>query len=115
MLRAAGCTWFAVLIAIVLTTTAGTAADEPWLQNYFDAHGGCGPHRTAFNRLADVSINVRRGMEKGDPEVFGKAASEWTDQDITDALGYYTKCELQMDVRSHASRAAVAVELSPVR
>lgn len=101
MLRATGCTVFVALIMVVLTTTAGTATEGPWLQNYFDANGGCGPHRLAFNRLVEISIDVRRGTEKGrDPDLFGRAASEWSDQDIADALDFYTKCELQIDVRS---------------
>ncbi len=77
------------------------AAEAPWLQNYFDANGGCGSHRLAFNRLTTISIDVRRGAEKGrDPDVFGKAASEWSDQDIADAVDLYIKCEAQIDARS---------------
>jgi hypothetical protein len=101
MLRATGCISFAALMIFVLTATTGAAAGEPWLQNYFDANGGCGPHRLAFNRLANVSIDVRRGAERGrDPDIFGRAASEWTDQDVSDALDFYIKCEVQMDARS---------------
>jgi len=43
-------------------------------------------------------------MKKGDPEIFGRPASEWTDQDIRDALDYNIKCELKIDLREQACR-----------
>jgi hypothetical protein len=101
MLRTIGCSLFAALMTILLTTTTGLAAEEHWLQNYFDANGGCGQHRLALNRLVNISIDVRRGTEKGkNPDLFGKPASDWTDQDIADVVDLYLKCEVQIDARS---------------
>jgi hypothetical protein len=97
MLRRIGCSLFAALTTILFTTT-DLAAEEHWLQNYFDANGGCGQHRLAFNRLGNIAIDVRRNLPRGaNPEVFGKPASNWTDEDIKDAMSIYFKCEAQID------------------
>jgi hypothetical protein len=98
MLRTIGCRFFAALLTIFLTTSKSHAGEERWLQNYFDANGGCGQHRLAFNRLGNIAIDVRRNFPRGaNPEVFGKPVSDWTDEDIKDAMGIYLKCEAQID------------------
>ena len=104
MLRTISCCFFAASLTIVLTTSKSHAGEERWLQNYFDANGGCGQHRLAFNRLGMVAIDVRRNMPRGaNPEVFGRPASDWTDEDIKDAMGIYFKCEAQIDA-AHKNR-----------
>jgi hypothetical protein len=104
MLRTISCCFFAASLTIFLTTSKSHAGEERWLQNYFDANGGCGQHRLAFNRLGMVAIDVRRNMPRGaNPEVFGRPASDWTDEDIKDAMGIYFKCEAQIDA-AHKNR-----------
>jgi hypothetical protein len=47
-------------------------------------------------------------LERGkNPDVFGKPASDWTDQDISEAISLYFKCENQIDARmNRGPRAA---------